>query len=111
MNPPATIRINGRTVAVRPRTIEQLPDAFGEWHASDMRIEYRQEQLPVEERDTILHEVFHALRYLQGRADGGKVEEDYVRSLATGLIGVIDDNPEFAQWLIARAERTSNGSD
>lgn len=102
MKLPATIQVNGRTVKLRPRSAKQMPDAYGLWHERRNGIDY-QTRLPLDiKRDTILHELMHAVRSLQGREYGGGVEEDYVRSLATGLIGVFDDNPEFAQWLITK---------
>lgn len=56
-------------------------------------------------KDTVLHEVLHAIRQSQGREYGGEVEEDYVRSLATGLTVVLRDNPEFAKWLISHPRK------
>lgn len=97
---PKFLRVNGRVVRLRPRSAKQMPDAYGLWHEARNGIDYRTRMESTIKRDTILHELFHALRSLQGREYGGEVEEDYVRSLATGLIGVLDDNPEFAQWLI-----------
>ncbi len=41
----------------------------------------------------------HAIRFTQGREYGGEVEEDYVRSLATGLTNVFRDNPGLLRWI------------
>lgn len=79
-----------------------MQGAYGLWHESRNRIDYRTRLAADIKRDTILHELMHAIRSLQGREYGGEVEEDYVRSLATGLIGVFDDNPEFAEWLLKK---------
>lgn len=59
-------------------------------------------QLPVEEVDTVIHELFHAILYAQGREYAGKTEETYVRALATGFAGVLKDNPKFLNWLSHR---------
>lgn len=59
-------------------------------------------QHPTEETDTVIHELFHAILYCQGREHGGKTEETYVRALATGLTGVLQDNPKFLKWLNTR---------
>lgn len=99
--PPLTLKVNGRVIKLNPLPKSKMKDSFGLWHESKQRIDYRTRMLPTELRDTILHELFHALRYTQGREYGDEVEEDYVRSLATGLIGVLQDNPEFAKWLIS----------
>ena len=58
-------------------------------------------QTPFNVRDTVLHETFHAILSQQGRTSfGDATEELYVRALATGLMGVLQDNPQLAQWLI-----------
>jgi hypothetical protein len=51
-------------------------------------------------RDTVLHELMHAILAQAGHSRGGdEVEEALVGPLATGLVGVLQDNPEFAHWL------------
>lgn len=99
MKPPKSITILGRPFRFRKRRASSMPEAAGLCHRGDGLIDIQAGQRPFDEADTILHEVFHAIRYCQGREDGGETEEDYVRSLATGLIGVLQDNPEFAAWL------------
>lgn len=99
---PRALRVNGRTVRLVARQEARMPSAYGRWHESRHLIEYRTRMPNDIKRDTVLHEVMHAIRSLQGRESGGAVEEDYVRSIATGLIGVLDDNPEFARWLITK---------
>lgn len=96
---PRRLTINGRQFRLRQR---KLPDANGICDFDAQRIEYRPGLSQAERRDTVLHEVMHAIRYTQGREYGGEVEEDYVRSLATGLIGVLDTNPAFAAWLVQK---------
>ncbi|VBI24581.1 hypothetical protein [Burkholderia pseudomallei] len=56
---------------------------------------------PLDEADTLLHEVMHAIRFQLLREYGEEVEEDYVTSLATGLIHVFRDNPELLRWIAA----------
>lgn len=98
--PPTTVRISGRVVPLIAEAPEVMPEAYGYWYHDQGEIKYRNNMTLMETQDTILHEVFHSLRSYQGREYGGLVEEDYIRSLATGLIGVFRDNPEFAKWLI-----------
>lgn len=98
--PPALL-IGSREVVVLQRDPEDLPDVYGRFWPDLMAIEYRANVPGFEIKDTVLHEVMHAIRHTQGREYGGEVEEDYVRSLATGLIAVFKDNPEFAKWLIS----------
>jgi hypothetical protein len=75
-----------------------MPEAAGLCHYADALIDVRQGQLPIDETDTVIHELFHAILYCQGREQGGEVEETYVRALATGLVVTLKDNPEFANW-------------
>ena len=100
--PPTTVRISGRVVPLIAEDPEQMPEAYGAWHSDEGIIKYRTGMTLLETQDTLLHEVFHSLRSYQGREYGGIVEEDYVRSFATGLIGVLQDNPEFAKWLTCK---------
>ena len=53
-------------------------------------------QSPIEATDTFIHEVFHALDYIVGL----DLTEHQVRHLASTFIGVIQDNPEWASWVI-----------
>lgn len=108
VKPPASLKVNGRVIKLNPLPASKMADAYGLWREGKQRIDYRTRMLPSELRDTILHELFHALRYTQGREYGGEVEEDFVRSLATGLIGVLQDNPEFAKWLISITPNSPN---
>lgn len=53
------------------------------------------------DKDTLLHEIMHAILYQQNQHRPYKLEESFVRPLATGIIAVLQDNPQLAQWLIA----------
>lgn len=98
--PPASLEVLGQTVSLVMRPQADMPEAYGYWHEQPRSIDLRDDQSALDLRDTTLHELMHAIRSLQGREYGGRVEEDYVRSLATGLTVVLRDNPEFARWLI-----------
>lgn len=100
MRTPARLRILGRTYAIVP-----LPDDsenLGEALVDKGQLAIRGGQDKFSLQDTVLHETMHAIRHQQGHAYGDEVEEDYIRSLATGLLGVLHDNPSFAKWLISR---------
>jgi len=66
-----------------------------------MEITIKDDQHPIEEADTVLHEVIHGIDNIIGLG----LEETQVRHLASSLIGVFLDNPEFSQWLITPYER------
>jgi hypothetical protein len=61
-------------------------------------------QTQVEEADTVLHEVIHAIRNMARLDIPADLEEQMVATTATGLISVFHDNPEFAQWVTARRD-------
>lgn len=51
-------------------------------------------------KDTLLHEVLHAVDYCMAT----KLTEDQVAALATGLLAVFLDNPELMEFLNARSD-------
>lgn len=98
MTLPRTLKILGRRVTVR--SVKELTDAVGEWKAGEYLIEIVRGQEPLDEADTLLHEVMHATLHCQGRENGGEVEEAYVRALATGMLIVLRENPKLTQYLL-----------
>ena len=58
-------------------------------------------QHPVELRDTVLHELLHAICYQGNAGLHPEEEERAVRIIATGLLGTLREQPEFARWLVA----------
>jgi len=57
-------------------------------------------------KDTLLHEVLHAVDYCMAT----KLTEDQVAALATGLLAVFLDNPAFLEFLNAGANATNRNS-
>ena len=103
---PRALRIGGREWRVRYRKQSSLGDAYGLTHYDKGAIDIATGMSPFDTRDTVLHEAMHAILAQQGRTTFGSDEEElYVRALATGLMGVLQDNPEFAQWLIEPLSR------
>lgn len=96
---PKTLKVNGRVFQLKLKAATRMPDALGLCYTDKGLIEIRKGQDPHELRDTVLHELCHAILSTQGREYGAELEELYVRALATGLIGVFQDNPELASWL------------
>lgn len=91
------IRILGReyqTTAVAPSAMTNLE--MGLCDNKSQNIFYSTDQSELELADTILHETLHAIDYIAGL----DMSEHQVRHLAACLVGVLQDNPEFAQWLI-----------
>ena len=98
---PKEVLVNGRTMQVKLRPPHKMGTAAGWFLSNQGLIEISKGQDADEQKDTLLHEVFHALLHTQGREYGGEEEELYVRALATGFIGLLKGDPEFIQWLVA----------
>lgn len=103
---PEGVRIFGRTYSFSDESANGLgQDRLGSCDNIFQVITRDLNQSPIEFADTTLHEVFHAICYTMRVTEDMDIEEKYVAALATGLMGVLQDNPEFAKWLIAqRAE-------
>lgn len=95
----------------RKYRVTRQPDAassgFTDYNAGRINVSPGQDEFAT--RDTLLHEVMHAIRFQQGNNTGTEeeyeAEEPYVRSLATGLIAFFRANPDVATWLIADPDR------
>lgn len=90
---PASIRVAGRNITIAYGS-ESFKDS-GEMCEEQLSITIKAGQLPIEEADTLLHEAIHGLDYLYNL----KLTEHQVRVLATSLLGVFQDNPEFTQFV------------
>lgn len=98
---PDTIRVFGRTYIFNYEQAGGLgQDRVGSCDNINQIITIDANQSLVEEADTVLHEVLHAIFYTMKIGLDMDTEEKAVSALATGLIGVIQDNPEWAAWLV-----------
>lgn len=78
----------------------KLPDdTLGLCEESVHRITLAPGQAKLDELDTALHEVFHAILRSQGRPYDELPEELYVRALSTGLVGALRDNPDLMRYI------------
>ena len=96
---PAAVKVIGKTYGIAYVEGEPLEDGdLGELDPDKQRITVRHGQPLEQEQDTVLHEVFHAIDHeLDSR-----MSEKQVRMLATGLLGVLKDNPRFVSYLRRR---------
>tara|TARA_R110000782_G_scaffold233710_1_gene319806 strand:+ start:144 stop:470 length:327 start_codon:yes stop_codon:yes gene_type:complete len=108
MTPPCTVKVNGRVVSIKYRASKHMPELAGQFHPEHCQIDINKGQELQELQDTVLHETLHAILHTQGREYGGDVEELYVRALATGLCGVLKDNPEFTLWMLQPSPSTNH---
>lgn len=95
---PKALRVLGKPYVV---TYEDLSGQgnLGLCHNPEHEIDIHEGQPPIEEADTLLHEVMHAIFYQMGIGLSYKQEEHVVRRLATGLTAVFQDNPSFLKYL------------
>lgn len=90
---PASVRILGRTFEISKEPLDE--GLCGLCYPAGQRILVAPEQSPLEEVDTVLHESIHAVEYLLDL----RMSEKQVRLLATALVGIFQDNPEFARYI------------
>jgi len=68
------------------------------WCDPEAQIIAISDDLPADStQDCFLHEVMHSIVYVMGLKEK-ETEENYVRSLATGLCTVWNNNPKAFKW-------------
>ena len=98
---PQSVRICGRNYDIVVHEVDPFDAGkVGTFDAQRMRINILDGQEPIEEVDTVLHEILHALCWLLV-LDLGDQEENVVARLATGLVAVLQDNPDLGAYLTA----------
>lgn len=100
---PTKVRVNGEDFSIKYRRFEDKEKAVGQLLYKKSKIEIATGQTPLNVKDTVLHEIMHAILVKQGHIGGcfeDETEEKYVNALSTGIVGVLQDNPELAEWLI-----------
>jgi hypothetical protein len=73
-------------------------DSLGEWHANKAEIHYDPAASESVLRETILHEVLHAICEHTG-IDPDE-HESIIRSLSPLLLHVLTENPRLTRWLV-----------
>ena len=77
---------------------------YGLTDDSECRIYYSTRTTPSQIRDTVLHEVIHALDLSLHL----ELSEQQVHAIAASLFGTFMNNTEFTQWLLSKALRKDN---
>jgi hypothetical protein len=97
---PTTVRINGRKWPIIWAPEGPFDErALGSTDFIGQKIHVRSDLESDELRDTLLHEILHVLTASAG-LDAECNEERFVRVIAGGLIGVFNDNPDLARFII-----------
>lgn len=96
---PESIRIMGRDYQVVWEEDTLLGTSnLGITYTHECSIAVRAGQHPIEEADTLLHEVMHAVWYCMSISEGGADEESVIRRMASGLIQVLMDNGQLLKY-------------
>ena len=99
---PNFVRIMGRNYVIVYEDDSLLgTDNVGSCNNPQCVIAVKDGQHPIEEADTLLHEIYHAIFYCMSIAMGSANEEEVVRRLASGTIAVMMDNPHLLKYFQA----------
>jgi hypothetical protein len=94
---PKTIRLLHLTIPlVSGGTTDS--DSLGEWHANKAEIHYDPDTTATVLRETILHEMLHAVCDHSGLDP--EEHETIIRSISPLILHVLQENPKFVSWLI-----------
>jgi len=94
------IRIAGLTFSLEVDNLSMSEEQlFGQTSHVQQRIIYS-DAVPVDrQKQSILHEVIHAVMAAYGPPDGARENEDIARALGRGLHQVFVDNPDLVEFL------------
>jgi hypothetical protein len=73
-------------------------DSLGEWHANKAEIHYDPDTTAPVLRETILHEVLHAVCEHSGLDP--EDHETIIRSISPLILHLLRENPKFTAWLV-----------
>lgn len=93
---PKSVDVLGKPYAIALVTKESLEGDYGECKHDECRIDVATFQCDHQKRDTILHEVMHAVDHELHC----KLSEPQVRRMATGLLAVLRHNPALVAFLV-----------
>ena len=96
---PEELRIFGRTYSITYVPQEALAGLSGLCDNGLQLIHIAEGQGSEEQKDSVLHEGLHAVIYVIKLVLSQALEERVVTALAAALVGLMQDNPEFAKWL------------
>jgi hypothetical protein len=98
---PGVVRVFGRNFYILYSSLlEGGMTDLGLTHYDEGLVNIRNSQHPIEEKDTLLHEFIHVVDQLMGC----EMSERQVTLVAHGLIGIFQDNPEFAEFIIKKID-------
>jgi hypothetical protein len=97
---PKQVRVLGKIFKIRSMKEDEHPDADGTMTLDLQLIGVREKEALAYMQDTLLHETIHAIDETLFL----KMTERQVNNLASVLLGVLKDNPEFTSWILQNEE-------
>lgn len=94
---PSSIKVGHRKTAVEMTSADVMDDKDGDYNQSKARIRIRDDLVPHELAETLLHELLHACWPTTPIA--GDIEEIVVTTLAEHLCQAMVDNPGLFPWI------------
>ena len=98
------VNILGKTYTISFVKRDRLTNDYGECNDEKQHIKVRKDIHRESQAEVLLHEVLHAIDF----AVNTGLKEEQVHALATGLIAVFYNNPDFVEWICQR--QTKRGS-
>jgi hypothetical protein len=93
---PKRVKVIGKTYSIDYMDKVDEEDNLGEHDITTQKIKIRKEQHFEALRDTVMHEVMHAIDEQMSL----KLKESQVHALASGLLQLIRENPKFLRFLM-----------
>lgn len=90
---PASVDVLGKPYRVE--LIQRDSGDYGECFSDQCRIEVATYQCDTQKKDTLLHEVMHAIDHEMNC----RMSEPQIRRIATGLLAVLRQNPALVAFL------------
>lgn len=102
MKPPDSIVIGPHRYTIGA---DEEMASWGEYYCGSASIVYDPDQVPTMLRDTVLHEVLHAITDMAGlhHEFGAKRDERWVRGIAPLLLDALQRNPDLVAFLTERS--------
>ena len=99
---PEVVRVMGREYVITWETPQNLAVMqAGLTNHLSLTITVVEGQHPVEEMDTLIHEIFHAVWFQMSIQEHAPEEEVIVRKMAGGFTQILIDNPHLLKYFTA----------
>lgn len=95
---PKVVRMFGKSYAVE---LHPFDDRFGDHSQVELKVRVREDLPPDEERESLLHELCHAVDEQLGLG----IREKRIRAFSVGLYAMLKDNPELVKYLMVKAKK------